>query len=164
LQGKSAAEVSALAREKSHAGLKRLSLEDLMVWNRVRLASAERNPVLCAGYWTGTGMSGQLLNDTLNQMEQSDVDDFMAVAMRATVAEVENKAFEPPRPSTFVAALARIKEGLPGGDGARLDRVVGQGTNAAPEEGCWAVKVLMRDSGRLAPPEQERFLRLMASL
>jgi hypothetical protein len=164
MQGKSAAEGAALTREKCHAGLKRLSPEDLELWNRLRLATAERNAVLCSGYWTGRGVTGQLLNDALNQMEQSDVDSFFGVAMRATVAELENKAFEPPPPTTFPAALAKIKEGLPREDSARLDRVVSQGANAAPEDGCWAVKVLMRDSARLAPPDQERFLRMMASL
>src|SRR5258708_3118709 len=98
VQGKSAAEASALTQEKSHAGLKRLSPEDLVLWNRLRLTIAERSPVLCAGFWTGRGSSGQLIADTLNRMEQSDVDGFIGVSMRATLAEVENKPFEPPQP------------------------------------------------------------------
>jgi hypothetical protein len=164
LQGKSAAEASALIQQKSHAGLKRLSPEDLLLWNRLRLAMAERSPVLCAGFWTGRGVSGQLIADTLNRMEQSDVDGFIGVSTRATVAEVETKPFEPPQPTTFAAALPKIKEGLPVADAERLDQVLAHGMSAAPEDGCWAVKVLMRDSSRLGAPDKERFLRFMASL
>ena len=164
LQGKSPAEASALTQEQSHAGLKRLSPEDLLLWNRLRLAIAERNPALCARFWSGGGPPPNALLDTLNQMDQAEVDGFIGVSLRATVAEVENRPFEAPRPAAFRTAMPKIKEGLAAAEVHRLDRVLGQGVSAPADDACWAVKVFMRDSSRLTATERDGFLRFIASL
>jgi hypothetical protein len=54
-------------------------------------------------------------------------------------------------------------EPLSEADAERLERVFEAGENASGEDGCWAFKVLMRDSNRLPAQERERFLRFMAA-
>ena len=157
-------QVSAAIQAKTHAGLKRLSYEDLVVWNEVRLQLAAKSPQLCAGFWTGNGLTPQLLTGTLEQLPQDQSDAFFRTTMRAAVAEVEDRPFNAPPADAFGKILPKLKQLHGPADNERLDKVLAGGVKVPDGEACWAMQLLMKDAAQLQRADRETFLRFVASL
>jgi hypothetical protein len=164
LKSKPPDQASAAMQEMAHAGLRRLSAEELVSWNQVRLHLAEKSPQLCATFWTGRGLTQQVLTGALNQLPPAESDTFLRTSMRAAALEVEQMPFVKPPADVFMQTLPKLKKLHTPADVERLDKVLAAGVNAPDEDGCWALQLLMKDSAQLVPADQEMFLRFIASL
>lgn len=164
LKGMSGPEASAFTQQKARAGLKRLPYESLKNWNDLRLKLAEVSPALCAGFWTGKGLTGANLQEGLVKLQEDEAVTWVRNSMRAAALEIQEAPFEAPPASAIQTGIESIAKGLSEPDRQRMDGVLGAGVNAPDEEACWTLKVLLKGAAALADNQKEQFLRALAAL
>ncbi len=150
--------------QKSRLGLKRLDLADLIKWNVIRMKLADVNPALCAGFWTGQGVTGEILVGALNTLPDENVIEWLHLGQRAAILELEQRSYAAPPEGIFVNELMKIKSSMNFEDGLRFNQTLQLGANAKSEDACWALKRILNSVDSMNPQVQEDFLRAIAAL
>ncbi|MCC6138115.1 MAG: hypothetical protein IT287_05755 [Bdellovibrionaceae bacterium] len=160
----SAMELQAFTQEKTRAGLKRLSDNDLIMWNSLRLKLAEADKEMCTGLWTGQGLSTSLVLDTLNKMDVESVDKWFAISMRAAIHEIKQTEFLEPDQTILAGGFKYTLEKLQGEDEQRFEKVMNAVVSAEKEEACWGLKVLLKETQTMPAELQVPFIRILSSI
>ncbi len=164
IYGMNAGEAHAFTMQKTKQGLKRLSFEELKTWNSIRIEMAKVNPIMCAIFWTGKGITSEVIEKTLSSLNETDALNFIRISLKAAILEIEQAPYEIPPADTIQTALKNIAAGLNKEDGERFGAVLISGVNATNEDGCWAIMLMLKGSESMKDPDREQFLRAMASL
>lgn len=157
----------AAAREEgarlSHLGLKRLPSQDLVRWNELKLAMADRSESVCAGFWTGK-IDQEQVSQVLNELPQQEMEDWMGLSSKAASLEAEGK----PAPSLPADAATRgfmqVRNGLQEPQRTRFQTAAAAGIKLADPEACWTMKTLMKAIPEMPDAARDEFLRALASI
>jgi hypothetical protein len=143
-QGKSSAEVRAMARELSAKGIKRLTVPELRRLGALRLALAEQSPRFCESLWTGAvdeaTMTAALSG--LNEAESSEFGRIISTAMRLEVRG-EGVARPPADEARLMALIQALVDVYGEKQGGELKGTLVQGMDAPRADGCRAVRMML---------------------
>lgn len=154
-------EVRTYTQNITHLGLKRMSDQDLMDWNRIRLDLANLDSKLCASLWTG--FKGDLYS-IMAKLPPAEQQRFEEISVSAALLELEGRnAFEKNQ-SVLVAGLREIGTNLSPGAALKYKSALSSGVNANADDACFAIKSIMTGIPKM--PENIRliFLRNIAAI
>lgn len=164
LQGMSRAEAQAFTQEKARLGLRRLSFEELKAWNDLRLKLAMISPALCAGLWTGKGLANETVQKAVAELPETEGHKWIELSLKAAILEIENQSAPEVDMEAMQTTIQKISEGLSREDRQRFSAVLISGVNANDDDACWAMQKLLETAQSIPDPEQEPYLRALATL
>jgi hypothetical protein len=161
--GKSTSEVRAESSQLSHAGLKRLSIEDLDRWNALRLRLSEQSAALCAGFWTGNVDPNTVMKE-LDALSDEELDDWERISIAAMRLEVENGAYAGADADAMARGLRQVTSHMDPATAMRFQSALAAGEKLGLDEACWTIKNLLTAASQLPVRDREPLLRAIASL
>lgn len=164
IHGMSRAEAHAFTEEKAKQGLRRLSPSDLRTWNDLRLKMAMNSPVLCAGLWTGRGLTAKVVQQAVSDLPEADGRQWIKTSLLAAILEIEQKASPEVDMEAMQTSIQQISDGLGREDKQRFSAVLISGVNANDEDACWAMKKLLEAVEQMPEAQQEPYLRALATI
>lgn len=142
-------------------GFRRLSDEDLVRWNRLRIRLAEASPVVCAGMWNG-GATDRDVATALLRLSDADLRGWFELNERAVVAELDAASPAPDYRHVLARGLRRIASRLP--SARRQAFFASFGRQLSSDEACETTLIMLRGVDHLEPDIRIRFLRSLAGL
>ena len=164
LKGMNDSEANAFMQQKTKLGLKRLAFDDLKTWNSIRTKMAQANSTMCASFWTGKGITVDLVQQTMVDLGEKDAMDFIRTSMKAAILELDQSSYEAPPPETLQNTIKGVSASLKKEEAERFGAVLIAGLNANNDDACWAMMIMLKSSESLKDPEREHFLRALAAL
>lgn len=158
----SSGEAEAYAQGLVHQGLKRLTYEELVSWNDLRMKLALRSPAMCAGLWSGQ-ITENLVLSSLSQLNETDLNRWVTISNMAAIDEVQEIAYPEVSQEDFKLGLQAISLRLTNVDQEKLKAVLVQGLKAKPDDACFAMKTILKNE-TLPESVRENFLRFLASM
>ena len=159
----SKAEATNFWQEKVRLGMKRLSYDDLKLWNQIRIKLAKASPALCADFWTGKGAGSGLINTTLNSLANEDVQNWFAISLKAGNLEIQNAPFTLASGDTFKEGVDKIGETLDPLEYTKFYGVLRARKDPSDEDACWVIMKILNFADAQSPKEQENFLKALIS-
>jgi hypothetical protein len=147
--------------ELTSLGFRRLSDDDLVRWNQVRIRLAEASPTVCAGMWNG-GVRDRDVVRGLLRLSDADLRLWFELTQRAVLAELDATTAAPDYAHVLVRGLRRIGSRLPAGRRQRFFATLGEPLGA--EEACETTLLVLRGVDDLEPDIRIRFLRSLAGV
>jgi hypothetical protein len=144
-------------------GLKRLTFQELKTWNSLRIKMAKSSQLLGAGFWTGE-INPKELAANLERLGDQDLSAWVDTIMAAAVSELEEKPFAPSPDPALQEGIELISSRLNPDEKARMAKVLESGVKANPADACWVMLILLEGVESFSQPQQEVFLRSLASL
>jgi len=151
-----------LGQELVRKGIPRLPPQDLDEWNRIRLLLAQDSEATCAALWSGSLDQGRLIS-ALSSLPERDSRAWFRLSSRAGILELESVQPISADSAAVLEGLEAIVRTLAPSDREHFLEILGQGVDAAPPDGCAAVRTLMTGAQRLPPAQRGGFLRALAS-
>ncbi|MCP4912293.1 MAG: hypothetical protein GY909_04175 [Oligoflexia bacterium] len=124
-------------------GMKRLSSEDKIIWNKIRISLAGHDPNLCAGFWTGS-ITSLMLIDAFMKLQDEEMNEFSRISARALHLEMEKGLFTNVHANAYLGALKEIATKMSQDEMIKLDSVLTAGVGAKNEDACWAMMKIMK--------------------
>ncbi len=152
------------SRNLVHRGLKRLSPQDLRLWNKTRIELADISAEVCSGLWSGK-ITESMLFDAMAKLPKESFDNWIEISSNAAKLEVADGA----NPqlidrSSFKDGIDLIAKDLDDGGKTRMQRVLSLGIKAEAQDACWMMNLLMNIPSKMDQKRATDFLRFMASL
>lgn len=143
-------------------GMRHLSNEDLLTWNRLRNEMSEASAELCSTFWNGNN-NNQVFLDTMAKLHGQSIDDWVELCYKAARLEVTEGAYTPTTSAEFMKGLKKIASGLSQEEQIKMELVLTLGKDATPEDGCWLMKKLIKGADQLEGELKFKFIRQLAT-
>jgi len=156
-------QIQSFIRDKSRAGLRRLSVENLKIWHDIRIKMAERNKKVCGGFWTGKLQNDQLLA-VYDSLSEEELRQFVTVTANSIIGEFENRDYDVPPVTTLYDTLKAISAELSAAEQKRFRKVLEEGVAASEDDGCWAIMKIFEKSNTLQEQQRVDLIKALASI
>ena len=123
-------------------GLGKLSDEELIGWNSVRINMANYSPDLCSGLWMGD-MSGVDLVDILKNLSEADKLGWLKISASALEYELTDKPPFEFKQEMVQPSISHLVSTFSDEEKSRAQLVFSQGQSADKTDACWMIKQMM---------------------
>lgn len=162
--GMSTDQVQKFTQKHALQGLKRLPFHQLKRWNSLRLKMVTISPALCAGFWTGRGMTGALVQTALTKMAPAEVEEWFELSIDAALLDIDQVAFPPVSAEAMQNGIASIARKMRKSETQRIQLTMLAADKAKDADACWVMKAFLSGAESLPLNQQEQFIRALASI
>ncbi len=162
-KGKKPEEVRAIAQQLAMRGVQRLSTEDLERRAKLMLEFTGRASTNACGNWAVGKSSPDEMMTMIVQLDSVALDGWVALSMRATVAEVRQKPAAFPGTQADISKLfERLPAAMTKAEAERFHAIAATFERASREDACWFGRQLYVAALSLKPKERDHALRTLA--
>lgn len=163
VSGMSQQEVRVFSQQQTRKGLKRLSFNDLIKWNDLRIRLAKVNKNVCAYFWTSK-ISPQEITNTLEKLSDAELKSWLKVSMTALVLELDQSSFTPPPENALEIGIQQIASTMKEDEVVRMKSALQAGVSASKDDACWTMMKILNGAKNFTKKDKEDFLRSLSSL
>ncbi|MBL6991488.1 MAG: hypothetical protein ISR65_17015 [Bacteriovoracaceae bacterium] len=146
-----------------HKGIKRLSFDELMVWNETRLEMAKLSKQVCVGLWNGN-LTDEVLLNSMAKLDKLYFNNWVEFSIKAAKLEVKAAAYLHTTRDDFnqgVVAIANLYGELAK---TKIGAAFAAGPQISDDDACWAMKTLLSGATKIDKKVSEKFLRQMSMM
>jgi hypothetical protein len=156
-------QVHAYIPQLARQGMRRLSFQELKTWNELRIKLAKNSHSICSGIWSGAVDIEELIAD-VERFSDQDLQSWWTINMKAAVSELEQTPYPALPDSALLDGIKLIGSKLQTEEEKRMTDIIAKGGKADSNDGCWIMLKLLEGVELLPQPQQELFLRALASI